>query len=190
MTPTVEDYAIAIVAACRETGEDPLKIEQSHINLHCRHYAVHALLHVFQGLSPRAVCKTLGVERPNSFWPSSLAIAQKKHPCKWWSDEGYDRVIRAIEADRTRRNVTPQAPQEHVGEVTTAPLSSITQPRITRPRPRPAQALVHMADDKPVFDKGHIHEPKRQEYLRPTSKADLYEELRKAVINTKPKADE
>ena len=40
MTPTADDVAIAIVAACRETGDDPIAVAEGHFaHKKARHYA-------------------------------------------------------------------------------------------------------------------------------------------------------
>lgn len=110
--PSADDVAIAIVAACRETGDDPVCVAEgiwSHMK--ARHYAMHALIHVFPKASREKIAGYVGGHRPKQFLANSytaiLGTSGKRQRARWWNDEAYDRVIRAIEADRTRRAVTP-----------------------------------------------------------------------------------
>lgn len=138
MNPTADDYAIAIVAACRETGENPLQIEWRK-KLRARHYAIHALIHVFQGVSPLRLCETYCIENHRQFWASSRQmIVEKRNPCGWWDVAAYDRVIRAIEADRTRRAVAP--PRKDELRDLPAELSPASQKATAKPAGEPAPA--------------------------------------------------
>lgn len=71
MIPSADDVARAIVAACRETGEDPVSLVEGDVNLHARHYAFHALLHVFPSEPLKGLARMLGDRRPVSFWNRS-----------------------------------------------------------------------------------------------------------------------
>jgi hypothetical protein len=120
MIPTADDIAIAIVAACRETDDDPISTVQGGLGIgratnRARHYALHALIHVFPKASRLRLCEWVGcMGKPAAFWNSSWHQIVKPrfagstgHVANWFDDEVFDRVIRAIEADRTKRAVAP-----------------------------------------------------------------------------------
>lgn len=121
--PSAEDVAVAIVAACRETGEDPIATAEGiYTQKRARHYALHALVRVFPKASRERLCVYVGCPgNPRQFWASSWNQIVKPqahghgHMAKWWDDTVYDRVIRAIEADRTRRAVAPLREEELAG---------------------------------------------------------------------------
>lgn len=101
--PTADEVARAIVAAARETEElEHVLVDLDSPNmLRCRHYAMHAISHVFQGLPVQVLGRLVGARKPGSFWKNSMILIAPKsgtsrRRCLWWSDEAYDRVIRAI----------------------------------------------------------------------------------------------
>lgn len=109
--PVADDVARAIVAACRETGEDPIRAASGNIcdvngpTIRARHYAMHALLEVFPELEPESAARFVGSpgKHPLQFYNSSkTAILGHKGkgagraPARWWSSELLWRVIRAI----------------------------------------------------------------------------------------------
>lgn len=101
--PTADEVARAIVAAARETEElEHVLVDLDSPNmLRCRHYAMHAISHVFQGLPIQVLGRLVGARKPGSFWKNSMILIAPKsgtsrRRCLWWSDEAYDRVIRAI----------------------------------------------------------------------------------------------
>jgi hypothetical protein len=255
MNPTADDIAIAIVAACRETGEDPVEVAAGNwAHKKARHYAMHALVHVFRATSPHRLAAYVGADHPKQFWANSHATIVRakngrKHAALWWDDVAYDRVIRAIEADRTRRAVAPKeiAPpannssylaDENGGqEITTndpvpeAPprpgeptveVSAYVEPPPYRPPPstlekalrkdepsgrpfrhgsgyvdrngyRPPKGTIEAVlddDDRPVMDRGGQFSDRRRSEKPVLSKRNLEDELRRAVANTKPRAEE
>lgn len=118
IAPTADDVAAAIVAACRETGDDPVRTAERGLGAagpanRARHYALHALLHVFPKADRINLCLCVGCPgKPKQFWNASWnQIVRLRFPgstvhmAGWWSDEVYDRVIRAVEAARTARAV-------------------------------------------------------------------------------------
>jgi hypothetical protein len=145
--------------------------------LMARHYALHALVHVFPKTGRLKLCGWVGCPgKPASFWTVSWNLVNGKRRAPWFDDAAYDRVIRAIEAARTLRAVTVPVP---------APIPSSV------PRPAPgAAAVASIVDDRPVMDKSGFGGAKPRFDFVPASKADLYEELRRAVANTPPRATE
>lgn len=103
--PTADEVARAIVAAARETGEDPIACASGRVDQRCRHYAMHALAHVFQGIGVESVARMVGVTgKPQVYWSRFFnnVVRPPKgqkggHIARWWNDAAYDRVIRAIE---------------------------------------------------------------------------------------------
>lgn len=211
MNPTADDIAIAIVAACRETGDDPIAVAEGiYTQKKARHYALHALVYVFPKTNPHRLCVYVGCTgKPGHFWSNSLtAVVRPRngrlHAAGWWDDAAYDRVIRAIEADRTRRNVAPRASAapECVSEETEPPayrpppgtvekaLNGGAKPKLgtLEPagyRPPPDTIKEMLAGDRPIFDRSPIHErPRFRPHEPKQSKADLEAELRQAVLNT------
>lgn len=123
--PTADDVAVAVVAACQETGDDPISTHQGGLGVgratnRARHYALHALVHVFPHANRLRLCEWVGCPgKPGPFWNSSLhQVVKPRYPgsatrmANWFDDAAYDRVIRAVEADRTRRAVAPAAERE------------------------------------------------------------------------------
>lgn len=110
--PNADDVARAIVAACRETGEDPIKCATEEWHIRARHYAMHALLHTFPDLQRFAAARLVGC--PGSapgFWNKSWHQVAKphhsgrSHSAKWWDEDAYGRVIAAIEQPRTNQKM-------------------------------------------------------------------------------------
>jgi len=146
MSPSANQVAWAIVAACRETGDDPIAVASGAKNvrigapaLRARHYALHALLHVFQDL-PKATAATLvGVpQKPGSFYNNSYHSVAKvvsgsgRRYANWWDENAYGRVIAAIEA------VAPMAEAQHRSPIKLSAFTgSIIEP--TRPAAIPGK---------------------------------------------------
>jgi hypothetical protein len=108
--PTAEDIARAIVASCRETGEDAVRAASGFVgdingpSIHARHYAMHALLHVFPDLPRLAAARVVGCPgKPASFYNNSWNQVVRPrsdgtgHMAKWWDEYAFARVIAAIE---------------------------------------------------------------------------------------------
>ena len=109
--PSADAVAWAIVAACRETGDDPIAIASREVGGRARHYAMHALLHVFQELGRHAAASLVGCPgKPNGFYMNSWhRVARVVSPtgrrqANWWDEDAYGRVIAAVEA------AVPRAP--------------------------------------------------------------------------------
>lgn len=105
MKLTADVVAAAIVAACRETGEDPLAFaSEAHrdFNIQWRHYAHHALVHHF-GIEHRVVIARLlccpgkaTYFHRSSLWGTLGQGPQRKTPVAWWLNESLEHVIQAV----------------------------------------------------------------------------------------------
>ena len=95
MRITADVVARAIVAAARETGEDPLIVGTEQIRVRCRHYAMHALHRVFPEYQKQALARFVGCPgRADDFWKNSRnMIFQKAH---WWNAQVFQRVVDAV----------------------------------------------------------------------------------------------
>lgn len=211
--PTADDVAIAIVAACRETGDDPIDTANGGLGINrstnrARHYALHALIHVFPKANRTDLCRLVGCPgKPGVFWNASWHQVVKPrspgsllHMASWFDDTAYDRVIRAIEADMTRRAVAPppkpqpEPPPYRPPPGTVAKVLADEPPRagkLGRLEPNgyrpPAGALdAILDDDRPVMDASGFAERRHRswEETKQASKSGLEEELRRAVENT------
>ena len=101
---TADAVAIAVVAAARLTGEDPLTIAARDPEMRCRHLALHALVHCFRGVVPARISAALACPgKASFFYRTSLwytlgkAPQRDTKPAAWWRDEDLDTVIRAVE---------------------------------------------------------------------------------------------
>lgn len=110
--PNADDVARAIVAACRETGEDPIACASGVSGIRARHYAMHSLLHVFPDLQRKSAASIVGCPgKPVYFWNASWNQVAKpqtfgnRRKANWWDEESYGRVIKAIEQPQTQRKI-------------------------------------------------------------------------------------
>lgn len=99
--PTADDVATAIIVAAAETGEDPIACASRVEGMRCRHYAMHALSHVFPGTGRYALARMVGCQaKPQYFWKNSVThVLNGMGPgkrAKWWDEAAYQRVIEAI----------------------------------------------------------------------------------------------
>jgi len=211
MLPTADDVAIALIASCKETGEDPIQAaaRSADQTFRGRHYALHALVHVFPKANRFSLCRMVGCPgKPGPFWNASWnQIAKPRFPgslthmANWWDDAVYDRVIRAIEADRTRRAVAPKYPKPEVEPPPYRPPPGTYERELGRPRAPaklgtlestgyrpPANAIEEMLaeddDEKPIFDRGRIGGKKPRQDTFILSRQSAYDTLKEAVANT------
>lgn len=113
MILTADHVAWAIVAACRETGDDPFdcacgKMRPSgpgrHGALRGRHYALHALVEVFPEHDKFELARMVGAPgNSRAFWHHSWNQVAKpassgRRMVNWWDDGAFARVILAIRA--------------------------------------------------------------------------------------------
>jgi hypothetical protein len=106
---TADHIAAAIVAACRETGDDPIRTASGGLGTkrptnRARHYALHALLHCFPDVDRHSAARMVGCPgSPAQFWNASWHQVAKPrasgfgHVAGWFDDVSYARVIAAIE---------------------------------------------------------------------------------------------
>jgi len=93
--PTPDQIALAIVTACRCTGENPLMITAPN-TLRARHFALEALTIVFPSARKIGLSMCLGYPKPKA--GSAHVILSKKTP--WWRDEITDEVIGVLVAEQ------------------------------------------------------------------------------------------
>lgn len=97
---TADHIARAIVAACRETGENPLDtIESGRAMVRARHYAMHALAHCFPLADRRGLARMVGCTgSPGTVWSMSLRVIRGANgkSAHWWDEHAYCRVVLAI----------------------------------------------------------------------------------------------
>lgn len=215
MGPSADDVAIAIVAACRETGDNPVETLEGRGAMRgdtnrARHYALHALCHVFPKVNRFSLCKLVGCPgKPGAFWNASWNQIVKpryagspERMAKWWDEALYDRVIRALEADRTRRAVTPPAKDKPEPPPYRSPPGTYQRALASGPkRPNlgtleesgyrpPASAVEKALDDdaegdRPIFDhssSGGFRKPRQDTFG--SSRRAAEDMLREAVANT------
>ncbi|WP_454629496.1 hypothetical protein [Bradyrhizobium cenepequi] len=107
---TADQVAWAIVAACRETKDDPIDCISGVVKgglgkhtLRGRHYAMHALLEVFPDL-PRAVAARLvgAPGNPMAYYYNSFHNVSKiqngRRYARWWDEDAFQRVVSAVRA--------------------------------------------------------------------------------------------
>lgn len=209
---TAEHVARALVAACRETSEDPVLVASREPGaFRSRHYAMWALLQVFPDLSPKAAAQFVGCPgQPMAFYHNSRYQAAPGRPGggKWWNAGTYERVIAAIDSHApplppepppfkagplppARKMVKPISEQERRA----ARLGTLDENGGYRPPPGTAShVLEDDRDDRPVFDRGRIGvgamKPRDHHAQSPVSKQTLRDQLRDAVANTAKMARE
>lgn len=129
--PTADHIAMAVVAACRETGEDPFAVMQRVTQLHARHYALHALREVCNIEGARAADLVGCPAKPGYFYSNSRAQVfywnniKGCRTAKWWREDAFDRVVAAIRG--------------------------VGAPVVTRPTLETPSARVDIEDGKEVF---------------------------------------
>jgi hypothetical protein len=140
--PLADDVAIAIVAACREVSPHAWRDEaiavaskdSAGLGHRGRHYAMHALRRVFPDAKPEILAALVGAPgKPHHFWRNSCSqvanpTGHSSYAVSWWNREVYERVVRAIEADRTRRAVAPSG--DGRAEPATKPLADCSDEEI------------------------------------------------------------
>jgi len=100
--PGADTIACALVAAARETGENPESFIDRSPDAKFRHYALHALLAAFPGVKSTRLSDVIGCPgKPCYFYRSSMwwVLGQGPHrqgPVEWWSEEAFGRVCAAV----------------------------------------------------------------------------------------------
>lgn len=170
--PTADHVAHAIVAACRETGEDPIECASRPNAVRGRHYAHHALVHCFPSVRVSSIARMVGAPRPDIFHQGSLNNHVRKRASEWWNDHVYQRVIRAIGVEPAPRALpAPRKPGRpcFVPTVTPAPGGLPTDEDSRRAR---VARFANMVIPKVTGSKGK-----------------LYDELAEAMANTRSKQE-
>lgn len=140
--PTADQYAWAIVTACRATGEDPVALAERKEAIRARHYVLHAMAFCYPSVHREQVARFVGCPgKPEYFWRNSKnQVANptggnkaSRETVSWWNWETYQAVIDAIERQRPAR-------QAIAIKKAAAPAPK-PQPREIRPTtPKPAPA--------------------------------------------------
>lgn len=180
---TAEHVTAAIVRACKATGENVADVVSKERGQRARHYAMHALLHVFQDMTQQDAAALVGCwGTPRQFYDNSYAQTFKMRPdgkrraAKWFADTVFEDVIAAIravpddpdgvavagepgrkprrESRRTRRVINPPLPI--VRRPTLSPPSGMTW---TAPEPKPPLDIDLSKLEKPAA------KPPRIEYI-------------------------
>jgi len=109
--PTPDQIAIAIVAACEETGENPIRVASGELGSRARHYALWALAHFFpppMGDSDAKwwLGKAVGgsgysfyaASKSATFGPHTDAFGRTRpHAARWFNADAYQRVKDAVD---------------------------------------------------------------------------------------------
>lgn len=159
--PTADEVARAIVAACKETEEDPFRCATAIAGSRARHYALHALAFFYppQGREDKELlARVVGCPgKPLMFWSNSNT--QVFRPCvikayggqvthtyphwaRWFDDEAFARVKAAIRPTSRERVVcsTPLKPAAIEAEFPKATLSERVNTPLTMRR-KPARCF-------------------------------------------------
>lgn len=106
--PTADQVATAIVAACRETGADPITVASGNSDdrratvahkyaiSRARVYAALAIRAVFEENGPAAIARWVGAGTP-SCYVTNVDRDLKEARLKWWDEAAFKRVIAATE---------------------------------------------------------------------------------------------
>lgn len=201
MIPSPELIRAAIVAACVETGERPQDCSSHVMGIRARHYAMHALTHVCgRSLKGSVAAESVGCPgEGRHFYRNSMnqtvAMIAGRRRAKWWNEAAYDRTIRAVEAAAARPVVeAPPATKasrpvpvtlatvEALQVIAAAAAQAKARPEPARPqRPNFATTSFRRSssnDDRDAYTPTHGNGQRLQ------SKAKLYEDLQRAVLNT------
>lgn len=94
MFPNSDQIALAIVTACRLTGEDPADVCAGRLGCKARHVAMDALRCAFPQARKVGLARCLGYSQPHN-QGSNIIMARK---AKWWREVWVDEVVGAMEA--------------------------------------------------------------------------------------------
>jgi len=119
MMPTADEVAVAIIAAAKETGADPLAVASGERRRpgagglaeigRARYYAAWALHQVFDGASLPSISRMVGAESPQNFL-GNVKAQLNNGKLKWWNNGVAQRVIVAIERMHYLRSPPIQRP--------------------------------------------------------------------------------
>lgn len=91
--PTADEIALAVVTACRLTGDMPIATCLRQTS-RARPIALAALIEVFPEAKRQSLARLVGYETPQT-GTTSLMMARK---CKWWREEHVDEVVGVLVA--------------------------------------------------------------------------------------------
>lgn len=106
--PTADQVAAAIVAACRETGADPIAVasgekddtraapERKYAVSRARAYAALAIREIFKENGPVAIARWVGAGTPSCYM-TNVDRDVREARLKWWDAAAYQRVVAATE---------------------------------------------------------------------------------------------
>lgn len=146
--PTADDVAVAIEAAARETGADPIDVasgqsgirngfEKSWEISRARNYAAWALHNVFKHCARPAIARMVGSHSPASLLPT-IDFQLRTKGWKWWNAAAYDRVVTAIQRGIEGRRAQ-SAPVAEIGPA----------PELPAPQPAPGPPAVAEVKEPP-----------------------------------------
>jgi hypothetical protein len=145
---SADEIAVAIIAACDETGADPVDVARGHRPTdadqrrkitRARYYAAFALYEHFPALSASSVGRMVGSAAPDSLI-SNINRQLAEGSLKWWSKPVLARVCGAIERHQWNARVDRPAPPP---KQDTAPPASVGRPFISK---RQADAYRSLQD--------------------------------------------
>lgn len=155
MMPTADHIAIAIIAACRETGADPEQVAMGATNkagrhgdhsiTHARAYAALALAAVFDCGRP-AIARMVGSRHPNAYM-SGLDFARKRGDMRWWDDAAFMRVVTAVETIPLPRLKLPTLYADPILPKPRRPLGACLTEELMGD-PAPARSALGLRDGK------------------------------------------
>lgn len=210
MMPTADEFAVAIIAACRETGADPVDvvtgaerehgcpIEKSHAISRARLYAGRAIDKVFNrpdvAIARPVIARLVGVNKPSweSFF-SSADIRLRAATIRWWDEAALKRVVDAVMDFEPSEDAPPV--KLDGPSVSPEPRSdNRTVEKVNQPPPYkgpgyrgPADLMRQVLeddDDRPIFDRGSLGGRKPPKPPAVKSKREMMEDLAQAVRNT------
>jgi hypothetical protein len=134
MMPSANQVAWAIVAACRETGEDPLVVaEQRKPQSRARHYAFQSLKVVFPDVKVPRLAFLCGCAGHPVYYASESAKGMHRHVggkrkgerrLRFWDEGVFARVIAAVKLADADEPLAPKAPIK-----LSAKVASIVEPK-------------------------------------------------------------
>lgn len=212
--PTADDVARAILAACRETGEDPLAVASGKIDQRARHYALNALKAIFPDARSRSISRMCGGPAYAFYSYSRYKVFRV---AKWWDESAFERVLAATSTPILQGDeplplkIGPLPPVDVARQEREAAFAALRPPckqsaPVERPpppvEPEPAPEPEPDTSDIPEvgpewFEKARLVEPPRKPPAPPKpaqpaaaqatldpSKKSLYAMLQDAVRNT------
>lgn len=129
----VDTIARAIVAAARETGENPESFVDRSPDARFRHYAFHALVAAFPEVNTARLADVMGAPgKPSYFMRSSLwwvlgQNPQRKPGAGWWDEGVFSRVCQTIKP-RERAEVLVKDPMTGKMRLSAYPVGAYSDP--------------------------------------------------------------